>query len=383
MPKTKQYEQWFPLGLADGKAFIGRQTETKLLMRNIESNRHTLLLSPRKYGKTSLVKHVLRKSNYIATDIDLFLAIDQQSIFHKLLKACHIILKQACSQPEQWIKALSNYFQKANKEWTVGIKGLQLQLIPASYNDFAENILETLNAVEFLLKKKQQKAILFIDEFQDIARLDENKAIQGAIRHFAQSSKYLMLIFSGSNRHLLELIFNDDRQPLYDLCERIKLERIDESDYQAYLNKVSLESFQQPLDEQAFATIMNLSDRHPKVVYILCKKIWDYCFAHDCLPTKDKAELVWSEYIELTHKDTRNTLSVLSSNQLAILRLIANGENSGLTGKKYTAILNVTSGAISQALETLEKKDFLEQLKNSKYRVIDPVIRDTLLRYSE
>ena len=102
---------------------------------------------------------------------------------------------------------------------------------------YPENILDALNALEHILVKKKQKAVLFIDEFQEIVKLPIGKAVEGAIRHFAQESKYLSLIFSGSNRHILLSMFVDRSRPLYQLCDRINLGRIDSKYYKEYLNK--------------------------------------------------------------------------------------------------------------------------------------------------
>lgn len=383
MKKDTNYAKYFPLGLASGEAFIAREAELKQIKSNIESGRHTLLLSPRKYGKTSLVKEAIRIAGYPSANIDLFLAMDGVSIGRKILQATHHIFKQVCSQPEKWLKTLNDYFQNANKEWTVGLKGLQLQLLPDSYEDVPENILDALNAIEFVLNKKKQRAVLFIDEFQEVARIDEGKFIQGAIRHFAQSAKYLILIFSGSNRHLLELLFNDDTQPLYDLTERLYLTRIEKEDYKKYLNKVAKHTFGKALDDSVFLKIMEYSQQHPKVTYLLCKKVWDKSFAKKILPTVSLVEEVWKSYIHLSLKDTRSRLSILSTSQLSLLSLIACGHTKELMGKAYVQKLDVTSGAINQALQKLVMLDLIEKKESGHYRIIDPLIKDTLRMYAQ
>ena len=45
----------FSRGIASGKAFCNRIIEVEQLTKNIQCLTHTLLISPRRYGKTSLV----------------------------------------------------------------------------------------------------------------------------------------------------------------------------------------------------------------------------------------------------------------------------------------------------------------------------------------
>ena len=52
--------EYFPLGLAEGRAFCNRDDEREKLIANIELNRSTMVTSPRRYGKTSLVLYVLK-----------------------------------------------------------------------------------------------------------------------------------------------------------------------------------------------------------------------------------------------------------------------------------------------------------------------------------
>ena len=174
----------------------------------------------------------------------------------KLLKGVRDLIQQVSDTPEQWFKTLRNYFNRLNKKWIIGIKGFYLELQPNDHSSIAENILDALNALEYILKKQNKKAILFIDEFQEIIKIKEGLAIEGAIRHFAQESKHLVFIFSGSNRHMLQSMFGDRTRPLYNLCDRLNLDRIDSSYYKKYLGYVSQKTWGEPIKRQFFDKII-------------------------------------------------------------------------------------------------------------------------------
>lgn len=377
------YEYYFPLGIATGGAFLGRRDEQRILARNIVAGRHTLLISPRKYGKSSLVKTVIRKLKYPAVEIDLFLATSDKSIETKILKGTKLLLRSLSDKPETWLSTLTEYFKEQNKQWTIGIKGMSLELIPESHEDIAENILDALKALEYILKRKRQRAIFFIDEAQEISKVANFEAIEGAIRHFAQESSYLTLIFSGSNRHMLEHMFNDNSRPLYDLCEQIHLHRLQPNIYKTYLNKIAEKTWDQPLSDDSFNRIMTYTECHPKVVYILCKQIWDLCASNNSAPTASDVDIVWKKYIYSKLKDTRNELNKCSATQIRLLTLISTGTTSTLTSKEIQVSLNLSSSAIVQALYSLERKDYIERTDKNTYRIINPIIKRTLIAESK
>ncbi len=376
------YDNFFPLGLAIGRAFLGREQDQAKLIRNIQAARHTLLLSPRKYGKTSLVKNVIYELKCPATDIDLFLAATTESIQGKILTGCRQLINQVAKKPEKWLTVLAEYFRTTNKHWSVGIKGLSLEFSPESNDDVAQNILDALRSTEHILSKKKQIALLFIDEAQEIAKVEHNITIEGAIRHFAQESKYLVLIFSGSNRHMLAHMFSDNVRPLYDLCEQLKLERISPDLYREYFDYVAMQTWNKPLDSQVSTRIIEISQCHPKTVYLLSKQVWDHAQFNNRMPIQTDVDTVWDAYIDLKLKDTRYLLKNRSVSQIKLLTTIAIGDNRELSGKKFQQKFNLTSSAIIQSLSLLEQDDMIERIPDSCFRIIDPVIAATLERYN-
>ena len=70
----------FPLGVALGESFCNRTKERKVLAANIKNGRHTLLISPRRYGKTSLALQALQETNSAHTVIDFLLAANEDNV---------------------------------------------------------------------------------------------------------------------------------------------------------------------------------------------------------------------------------------------------------------------------------------------------------------
>lgn len=372
-----QIRQFFPRGIAKGQQFFDRVDELKRLKHNILSGTHTLLLAPRRYGKSSLAKRGIETSELAWAEVDLFLAIDDEDIACKIIRGVENVIKQISNRPEQWFDALRNYFLTAHKKWTVGIKGVHLELIPDSSTSVAENVLDALSALEFVLKNKGVRAVLFIDEVQEISGAKTGKAIEGAIRHFAQDCEQVSFIFSGSRRRMLEKMFKERSRPLYALCDEILLRRIEASYYEQYLNHVAMETFDEPMQKRVIDAILILSERHPKYVYTFCFEIWLRCGGH--APTLQQVTTIWHDYLKHQQKDVREHLRTLSQTQIKLLEAIAKGNNSKLSSHENQQKLKLTSSAIVQALQVLEDKDYIEKLTTDGYRIIDPIVKGSFL----
>ena len=191
------YEIYFPRGIAVDDAFCNRKEERLRLTKNIKSGVHNLLLSPRRYGKTSLVFYVMEEIGIPFGDIDLFVAVDSKRIEQGLISGIKKVIASIGTPTEQVLELFRKYFKDKNTQWTIGTQGVNLALIPSANSDPATNILDALQALESLLQKKKKRAVLFIDEIQEIGEIAEGKGIEGAIGHVAQKTKYLSLVFSG------------------------------------------------------------------------------------------------------------------------------------------------------------------------------------------
>lgn len=372
-------ERYFPWGVATGEAFLGRQDEIERLRANISKGYHTLLLSPRRYGKTSLAKQVVNLIGFPFVEIDLFVAQNEFSIEQKFIAAVQAIITQI-DAPERWLNPLVNYFKKANKTWSVGIKGIKLEIKPENHRDIPENILEALNALEHILIKKKQRAVIFVDEFQEIANIKISKAIEGAIRHFAQECKQVVFIFSGSSRHMLQHMFANQSRPLYALCDEIHLTRLSPQDYKSYLNKIAKKTWGKGLTESVFEKIIQVTECHPRYMYILCSCLWDHCSHPQRSPELHDVEDTWKMIVNDKVKDIREMLSRRASGQIKILSLIAAGYHKEITSQLAQIKVNMSGSAITQSAKILIQEDYIEKTTEGLYRIIDPLLKTVLAR---
>lgn len=368
--------KYFPLGIAKKGAFCNRERERAQIKQNVADCRHTIIISPRRYGKSSLVLYTLEEMHLPYERVDLFVAIDAKTVENQILHGVQSLINKVSSPQQQTIDIIKSYFKQLKLKWVIGSSGINIELIPGKENDAISNIKESLQILEHLLTKKKQKAILFIDEFQEVGVLTNNKGIEGAIRHVAQESEFLSFVFSGSNRHILSSMFDDRSSPLYMLCERINLSRIEAAHYVKYIQTVSRLTWNKEIKESVITEILSLTDCHPYYVNALCHRVWTQ--------HKDKPPLIpsvkenWSEYVLQEESKIAQELTALSTSQKKLLVTIAQGITDDLSGKSMLAALNLSSATVFKGLKSLEAKDYIHKNKTGQYQILDPLIKASL-----
>jgi hypothetical protein len=216
--------------------------------------------------------------------------------------------------------------------------------------------------------------VLLLDEFQEIGTMENGKGIEGAIRHAAQETQQLSFIFSGSNPHLLKNMFEDERRPLYKLCRKLVLDRIDEKHYQTHLNKAAKATWRKELTSEVFQHIMLVSERHPYYVNYLCDELWSETASAPTISDVDKA---WDMVIEEEKSDLLKDFFSFSENQRKLMVYIANYGAKKLHSNDVAKKMKVATSSISRALSSLVENDYIEKI-GEDYRLIIPVYNKLL-----
>lgn len=370
--------QYFPLGKAYGKAFCNRKAEIKELVGNIENGKHTFLAAPRRYGKSSLCEAAIEKLGLPSAKIDLHVATSEKGIERLLLKAILELIGDAIGPVDKVIQNIKYKLKNLKPKLSFEATGVRLELEIAQEASPPETIREAILFLDKLLQDKNQDAVLLIDEFQRVAEIAPDMGIEGGIRSAAQETKHLAFIFSGSNRHLIESIFQDEGRPLYRLCKKIRLERISSEHYQGHLNIAAKIMWKGPLPQDVFEKIMTLTERHPYYVNNLCDSLWSL---YDKLPDKKAVDTAWQLVVEADRSDLLKEFYSIADNpkKLLIYLAIQHASNHETLYSTETAKrIGMPTTSVAKALQLLLSKDFIEEAGKGAYRVINPVYKFVL-----
>ena len=367
---------YFPLGVAEGIAFCNRENETELLIDNLKNGKHTLLVATRRYGKSSLALHALQLSGLPYVEIDFYMASDEKVVESYILSGVIELIGKTFGPVEKIINSIKKYLKNLKPKLDIATSSFKLELTVDHLIDPATNVKEALLLLEKLLEEKKKQAVLLMDEFQTVGLIAQGKGIEGAIRHVAQKTKYLTILFSGSNRRLLSMMFEDEARPLYKLCWRMQLKKILPEHYEKHLQKAALSAWKSELDAHVLNEILSLTQTHPYYVNKLCDRLWLYYKTKP--PSLGDVSTTWIELVEEEKSDAIKEILQLSPSQKAVLSQIAK-KGAYMTSKKNILALKMPGSSIMAALAGLEEKDIIEK-EGGKYYIINPVIRFYVLK---
>ena len=370
MKSINSMERIFTRGIASGNGFCNREKETGQIIGNIKNITQTLLISPRRYGKTSLALHAIEQSKYPYAYIDLFMKYDSDSIFTECYREIGRLISKITTPTEKTIRAIENIFKNMKFSLVLGPVGLELSMLPVGGNKI-QNIKELFLGVDDFLNKNQQKAIIFIDEVQTITETEICNEIESSLRFIAQKTNNISFVFSGSSRHLLNQMFNDRDRPFYKLCYQMNLERIEEEHYIKFINKFAMQKWKKLLNPEIFREIFGCTKCHPYYVNVLCERI----FAGKNIPTQEDIDSYWEDICREEQGAVAKDLECITAKQKLLLGAIA--KHPGLkepTAKAFVNKINLTPRGITLAMQGLVKHGLVEKLNTGEIRIIDPVL---------
>ncbi|MFA6038521.1 MAG: ATP-binding protein [Legionellales bacterium] len=363
-------KDFFPQGIAVGTNFCNRTQEREKIHNNIMSIRPTLIISPRRYGKTSLVLYVLSELKISFAHIDLYAELNEAEIQNSILNAIGDILYSMEKGAQKALQFVMDFFA----DYSVGFKfsGKRIHIeFSKSKKSPAKIILDALRKLDQTLKTKKQTVVLFFDEFQRIAQISESHAIEAALRSIAQESKNIMFIFSGSNRNLLINLFDDYSKPLYKLCDKITLSRIEAVDYIPFIEHKFKKIWSENVTLPVIEKIMEVTEKHPYYMNVLCHKLT----ALKSAPTEKNVQETWHKYALSEKTNITAESDKLSSNQSKMLIAISKYSDLAPMAKEFIALTGFSVSSAFQSIKVLEKMDYIQSLDNGLYLVVDPLIK--------
>lgn len=361
----------FPRGVATGDAFYDRAKERARLKKNITKTLHTVLIAPRRFGKTSLMNQVLIESNAPHIWLDFMTVTNRSEAEEKLLEKISLCVSSLASTPEKLKAWAEKYFLAMKPEVTFSIPTLLSLKLSAPSKNPQQSIMDALMQLDALAQDIQQQIVIVFDEFQEIARIDEDATLQGSIRHAAERSKKTTYLFSGSKHRPLKKLFNGKESPLYALCDLMTIQKIDPSDYQQFLDTAAMQRWGHPLSEPLFQQILSHTECYPKYINALCGELWSL---DEEEPNLGLVDTLWHDYVLSRKTEITVELSDLNLSQRRLLRFLAQESTSALYSHHVLSHIQLPQSSVQRAIEVLLDKDLVYE-EEGHYQVLDPALK--------
>lgn len=363
--------QPFVFGMvAADNTFTDRKKETERLLQNFKHGVNTVLISPRRWGKTSLVQKVasLARSNKLkVVYLDIFSCRSEQEFYDTFAAA---VLKQTSSKLDEWLEHIKLFFSRITPKITLGPDPMSDFSLSFELNPKSDDINEILQLPEKIAKKKGCRMVVCIDEFQQIGEFRDSKNFQKRLRTAWQQQKSVSYCLFGSKKHLMNELFEKKSLPFYKFGDAVYLPKIGTDDWVAYICarfKATGKSISKDLAKKICQKVEN----HSSYVQQLSWLVWIHA---DKTAKEQDFESACRDLLDqntpLFEKQTEN----LSTYQINFLRALIDGVQSEFTSKEVLQKYALgTSANVSIVKRALIKKELIE-IEGRRIELSDPVL---------
>ena len=362
--------------LPSGSAFCNRQKEVKDLMAFAAARENVLLYSPRRYGKTSLVKKVqqhLETDGAITAYCDLFGVSSIEDIAGRIARSIYTITRKDDNLFQKAVRFLTS-FRPVLSPGPDG--GISVSVQPAYRSESWELLDNTMEALGKFVQDVSTLVNVALDEFQEITEIEDSLRIEGRLRHYIQSMK-CGFTFVGSRRRILLEMFNGRKRAFFQSTINYELGTLPREELVDFMVS-AFEGSGKALNRDLGKQICDLFGQHPYYIQKFC------FFLFDRVERKVKPEDV-SETHRLVLESERALFEALirrlTVTQIAVLTAIAKEPTNKLFPVEYMERHRLKStGGIQRSLSVLTGEDLVEKNPaDGAWRVVDPLFRQWLV----
>ncbi len=312
--------------IATNENFTDREQETDSLIQNFKSLINTIIISPRRWGKSSLVNKAAQLA--MAQDdklrichIDLFNVRNEEHFYSLLAQK---VIAATSSKWEEAIENAKSFFSHLIPKISIGTDPTNEISIDFDWEAVKQNPDEVLDLAEKIAIKKGLKIIICVDEFQNISEFTDPDYFQKRLRSHWQQHQNVAYCLYGSKRHMMMEVFTNSSKPFYKFGNLMFLNKIETH----YLVEFFFKRFNdtgKTINEDAARLIVKLVDNHPYYAQQLAQQSW--------LRTKDICTI---EIVSEAHAALVEQLSLLfvtitetlTTQQLNYLKALIAGEKA-------------------------------------------------------
>lgn len=356
--------------IATDENFTDREKETEHLVNNFESLINTVIISPRRWGKSSLVHRAAdiamrADKNIRICTIDIFNVKTEEQFYTVLARN---LIQGTSSRWEEAVENAKKFFSRLVPKISVGAGPGNEISIDFDWEEMKSNPDEILDLSERIAEAKGVKIVVCIDEFQNIAEFEDPLFFQRRLRAHWQRHKKVSYCLYGSKRHMMMEVFTDSSMPFYKFGDIFFLNKIDTEHFIPFITE-RFSSTGKSITEEACRKIVKLADNHPYYVQQLSQLSWLRTSGQCDVETVVKAHLSLVEQLSLLFS---NLMETLTFQQTCYLHALIAGEKS-ITSAETMYRYHISSAtAASRSLKALIKKDILDS-KSGEISFQDPI----------
>jgi AAA+ ATPase superfamily predicted ATPase len=354
-------------GIIPTPYFCDREKESLWMVRTLQNNAHVLLTSSRRMGKTQLIRHVFEKpaikDNYYTFYTDIYATTTLHELVLFLSKEIYsVLVPKGKSVLGKFLAGLHSLAGSFGYDPLSGTPTFNVKLGDIHTPEL------TLEEIFGYLEQADKPCIFAIDEFQQIANYPE-KNVEALLRTHIQKMNNCLFIYAGSNRHILENMFNSEAKPFYNSAEQIYLDSIPKDIYTGF----AMEQFAKAgrsLTPEAASLAYDLFEGHTYYVH----NVLHNAFAYEDPDKPVDNEAITRTLDGILEEKGRSFVSVM--NQLnyqqkeTLIAIAKEGKASGVTSVAFVKKHALKSpSSVQYAIGALLEKQILTYQTEDRAKV--------------
>lgn len=352
------------------KQFANRKAELARLSSNFRGKLNTIIISPRRWGKSSLIQQTINElsqmSYYNFCFLDLFRVRNEQDLYRYYVNE---VIKSTARNLDERIGYLNEFLFKAKTQLALGITPENEFDVQFEFKQKFED--DVLFIGQEIAKKKNITLVVCIDNFQNIINFQNSLSFQRKLRSIFEKQGRVIWCLYGSRRSHMNEIFTNPDMPFYGFGDILYLDKIPTAEFSAYLQSQFTETGK-TLARSYGDKMVELMDSHPFYVQQLAHIMWTFT---EKLVNDQVFERSVTELLERNLLLFQKEYDSLSNQQVNLLKMLIEEENPKLTAKETIHKYNLQSSAgVIRAIDGLEKKEIIDRF-NGKITFSDPAFR--------
>lgn len=344
--------------VVDEPYFTDRINELAYIKHSMNSANHIVLISPRRFGKTSLVKKAIKEINRPSIFINLQMAVSVENLASLLLKEIFKL------RPFEKVKHLMTHFRVIP---TISTNPFS-DAVDVSFQPSLDTtaILEDVFALLEKVSSPTKRIITVFDEFQEIMGIE--KGLDKRLRAIMQEQQNINYIFLGSQESMMTQIFERKKSPFYHFGMLMHLDKIPYDDFMQYITqRLPLKYDTQAKD--IAKDILNTTLCHPYFTQQLASQVWEI--------------LTYSDVKEDIVKEAVEQLTIIHDLDFERLWMNFNKTDKyillNLAHKKQpSSTRSLPTSTIYSSVKRLMQMGYI--IKTNEYEIDDPFFRNWLIK---
>jgi AAA+ ATPase superfamily predicted ATPase len=343
-----------------------------------------VLYSPRRFGKTSLLKAT---SNKLISDkilfgyVDFFACNSTEKILVAMSRAAAKSISDDLKSVEKFIKGTAYFFNRIrfSVRFDTDSAG-SISIIPelSSQATSMDNLADALNGLNAYLEKNNRRAAIVLDEFQQVIKVDPS--LEADFRTIIQQQDRIAFAFLGSRMHLLKDMFINENRPFYHAAKIMELGSIEAGE----LAKFIRERFQKmgiSISDQLALIIAARTNGHPDYTQRLCSHIFDI-LESDTVSEEHIKNGLQQMLVSLT-PDFRGIFEELPLRESQVMTILAEHGPLKIFPTKLIQPYDMGTPALHKALSNLLKKDLIYKDSDKNNIITDPFLAEWIRMVSK